>query len=568
MAAPKKRITVSGSQKKAVRDAKVIGKVDPNERIEITVVLRPRRSREEPRTTEEAVEEAMSLGRQPPEQRHYQSREELATQRGAAPEDVVKIETLAQEHHLTVVEVSLPKRTMRLAGTVANLTASFRPNLKRAMVGRRVVRMRTGGISIPKALEDSIIAVLGFDDRVAARQDNRLLERTTARPAKADLAAKRSKERTREQPARKGAPPTVVPAPTLTPLEVAHLYNFPTELDGAGQCIALIELNDFDRHHKPIGMGFSRPDLKAYFASLGLPTPHVTAIGVASNGGVGANVPGKDPGTDREVMLDIKVAGAVAPKAKIAVYFALLTDDGFLAALNAALHDDVRNPSVISISWGSAEDFQTEQLRKALQEALIDASMLGVTVCCSAGDLGSSDLPPSHQDRHPHVHFPASLPLVLACGGTTLRGSGTTITSEVVWNAAGLATGGGVSNCFPRPRYQSDCDIPKSPKDKVGRGVPDVAGDAHTGGTSAVAPLWAGLIALINQRLASLGKQRVGFLNPLLYQLPPATGAFHDIVEGNNDIEGLGKYQAGPGWDPCTGLGTPDGRKLLAALGG
>src|SRR5262249_39166567 len=158
----------------------------------------------------------------------------------------------------------------------------------------------------------------------------------------------------------------------------------------------------------------------------------------------------------------------------------------------------------------------------------------------------SSDLPPADQDGQPHVHFPASIPFALSCGGTTLRGSGTTISSEVVWNHDGAATGGGVSNCFDRPAYQSKTKIPKSPKGKVGRGVPDVSADAdpQTGyqvrlvggqpsvgsGTSAVAPLWAGLVALINQGLASLGKKSVGFLSPLLYQLSPATGAFHDII--------------------------------------
>jgi kumamolisin len=266
------------------------------------------------------------------------------------------------------------------------------------------------------------------------------------------------------------------------------------------------------------------------------------------------------------------------------VYFALNTDDGFLGAVNAALHDDVRKPSVLSISWGSPEDLNTEQARNAFNQTLIDAVRLGVTVCCSAGDDGSSDLGLSQRDGQPHVDFPAASPFTLACGGTTLRGSGTSISNEVVWNEGTAATGGGVSNYSSKPTYQSSAEVPKSPDGNTGRGVPDVAGNADTrtgyqvilvggepgvsGGTSAVAPLWAGLITLLNQRLANLGKPTAGFLNPLLYQLAPATGAFHDIVEGNNDIEHLGKYQAGPGWDPCTGLGSPDGTRLLRALGG
>ena len=335
----------------------------------------------------------------------------------------------------------------------------------------------------------------------------------------------------------------------------------------------------------PISTGFSLTDLKAYFTSLGLPTPDVTAVGVASDGGVGANLPGPDPNADGEVMLDIEVAGAVAPKAEIAVYFAFNTDNGFLAAVNTALHDNVRKPSVISISWGSTEDLNTAQALNAFDLVLQDAAALGVTVCCSSGDDGSSDIrKPNERDGEPHVDFPASSPFALACGGTNLLGSGTAISSEVVWNQGNGGTGGGVSNHFARPPYQAKAKVPKSPKGKVGRGVPDVAGDADPntgyqvrlvggqseviGGTSAVSPLWAGLIALVNQRLAKLGKPPAGFVNTVLFSVLPAAGVFHDIVTGNNDIEGIGKYKAGKGWDACTGLGTPDGTKLLAALGG
>jgi kumamolisin len=110
--------------------------------------------------------------------------------------------------------------------------------------------------------------------------------------------------------------------------------------------------------------------------------PTVTAVGVASDNSSGANVPGPDANADGEVMLDIEVAGAVAPGASIAVYFALNTDNGFLAALTAALHDAVRKPSVVSISWGSAEDFSTVQARNAFDLALQDAAALGVSDYC------------------------------------------------------------------------------------------------------------------------------------------------------------------------------------------
>ncbi len=153
----------------------------------------------------------------------------------------------------------------------------------------------------------------------------------------------------------------------------------------------------------------------------------------------------------------------------------------------------------------------------------------------------------------------------------------------MVWNEGwqGGASGGGVSNYFTKPPYQSKVSVPKSPSGKIGRGVPDVAGNADPntgyqvfvggqaavfGGTSAVAPLWAALIALINQSLRRKGASSVGFLNPLLYTR--LAGSLNDITQGNNDIDGSlkGSYSAGPGWDPCTGLGSPDGTKLLKAL--
>jgi kumamolisin len=192
---------------------------------------------------------------------------------------------------------------------------------------------------------------------------------------------------------------------------------------------------------------------------------------------------------------------------------------------------------------------------------------MGVTVYCAAGDNGANDFPPGPQQQPGnHVDFPASSPNVVGCGGTHISVSGNSITEEVVWNDPGNgATGGGVSTLFPKPAYQG------SGVQGTTRGVPDVAGDASPlsgysvrvdgqqaviGGTSAVAPLWAGLTALLNQELGA----PVGFINPRLYALA-GSDAFHDITQGNNN-----GFNAGPGWDACTGLGRPDGANLLARL--
>jgi kumamolisin len=286
------------------------------------------------------------------------------------------------------------------------------------------------------------------------------------------------------------------------------------------------------------------------------------------------NQPGQDPnGADGEVELDVEVAGVVAPGASILVFFAPNTTQGFLDAITTAIHGS--NPvDIISISWGGAEPTWTQQALQSYDQAFQDAGALGITVCVASGDNGSSD---GQADGAAHVDFPASSPNVLACGGTTLQLANGGIQSEVVWNdgANGGATGGGVSETFPLPAYQSPAKVPASVNTGfAGRGVPDVAGDADPatgyqivvdgqslviGGTSAVAPLFAGLVALINQQL---GKP-AGFLNPLLYANAAKGSSFRDIVSGNN-----GAYSAGPGWDACTGWGSPVGTAIAQLLAG
>ncbi len=273
----------------------------------------------------------------------------------------------------------------------------------------------------------------------------------------------------------------------------------------------------------------------------------------------------------------------MAPDARLAVFFAPDTDAGFVDVLTTALYDGLRKPRVISVSWGSSEDDATDQFLRAMDQVLQDAAAMGVTVCCETGDFGSSDEQASSRDGRPHVEFPAtSSPFALACGGTRLTVSRDGVRSEVVWNDgdAGGAGGGGMSNKFARPAYQGAAKVPSSTEGIRSRGVPDVAANAAgyqmvvrgrevpIVGTSAVAPLWAGLIAMINQRLTSRGGKPVGFLNPMIYDWEGINAAFNDVIEGNNGIDGtLKRYVARAGWDPCTGLGSPtNGVNLLQAL--
>jgi kumamolisin len=273
------------------------------------------------------------------------------------------------------------------------------------------------------------------------------------------------------------------------------------------------------------------------------------------------------------VGLDIEVTGAVAPGAAIKVFFAPNTDQGFLDAITTAVHD--AETSLISISWGQAESGFADQTRTSFNEAFKSATTLGKTVFAASGDNGSSD---GATDGSNNVDFPASSPYVVGCGGTSINVSSdkNSITSETVWNEETRnmgSTGGGVSNVFALPDYQTSAGVPSSSTAQGGRGVPDVAGDADpasgynvlvdgsssvSGGTSAVAPLFTGLFALINQARVANGLARVGYIHPTIYQHPEA---FKDITSGNN-----GAFSAGPGWDATTGLGSPNGTALLSVF--
>jgi len=274
------------------------------------------------------------------------------------------------------------------------------------------------------------------------------------------------------------------------------------------------------------------------------------------------------------------VAGAVAPKANVVVYFAPNHGNGFLDAINAAVHDTERSPSVISISWGGPEDPNELQAQTAFHEVFVEAASLGITICVASGDHGTADLDGLHWDGNIHVDHPSVDDMVLSCGGTQIDNG-----VDVVWNdgtpfqnvpgGGGWAGGGGISETVSVPSYQAKAKIPTSiASKKKGRGVPDIAMSATnyftrvqgqegpSGGTSAVAPLMASLVALLNQAK----KKNVGFLNPFLYA-NVSKGVVRDVKQGTNAIKNTVKgYKARAGWDACTGLGTPDGTKILNNL--
>jgi kumamolisin len=536
-------VQLAGSACRPLPDVTDIGPLDTDERAEITLVLRRRAELPEEITAGPVV----------------LTSDELAAYYGADSADVDLVYRELISRGLEVTVVHLVTRRIKVAGPLGSLSSAFGTTLRQvscpdpAGLGRVTCRYREGPLSVPAALDGIVVAVLGLDTRPQAQPHF--------------------------QP-RLGVPGTSYP-----PNQVADIYQFPAGTTGTGQTIAVIEL----------GGGFATSDLDTYFSSLGIPAPSVTAVSVDG----AFNAPGAGTeGADVEVTLDIEVIGAAAPGAAQVVYFAPNTDRGFVDAISDAAQASPV-PIAISISWGQSEDSWTGQGRAAMNAAISDATALGITICAAAGSNGSSD---GVNDGLPHVDFPASSPGALGCGGTTLMADSSTgvISSEVVWNdmASGDgATGGGVSDQFALPSWQANAGVPARvgaagvtapgvpdaagwPRvsdaagwtSTGGRGVPDAAGNADpstgyqiyvggqlqvVGGTSAVASLWSALIS----RLAQATGNRFGLIQPTLYAgVAPGTDVpgFNNITSGNN-----GAYSAGPGWDACTGLGSPSGTALL-----
>ena len=515
-----KRVPIPGSEKQLVPGHVRLADVDEDSDLEVTVYLRHR----------VAPDWIDDQARRPPRSRRRISRHDWTQAHGADPDEVNAVAAFAESHGLIVSRIDEARRQVRLAGSAAAVARAFEADLRGMYAPRdapadtRGYRARRGPLTVPVDLDEIVTGVFGIDDRPVARPQIRF---------------------------------AAAGATSYTPVQIAQAYAFPTGVDVGDETVAIIEL----------GGGYRESDLTTYFNSLKVTPPTVEAVAVDG----GANSPGTDQNADGEVMLDIEVVGATAPGVKIAVYFTVNTDQGFIDAVSQAVHDTTRHASVVSISWGGSEDSWTAQARSQMEQIFTDAGGLGVTVTVAAGDNGSSD---GVTDGKAHVDFPASAPHALACGGTTLDATRASIASETVWRTTSDgATGGGVSDAFALPSYQAKAAVPDSTSTKKpGRGVPDVAGDANPqtgytirvdgtqetiGGTSAVAPLWAGLVTLLN---ASLGGP-LGFAHPRLYALLGST-AFRDITEGSN-----GAYSAGPGWDACSGLGSPAGTTLAQQLG-
>ncbi|HVU57581.1 MAG TPA: S53 family peptidase [Puia sp.] len=533
----KSRVVLKGSDRQVRPGAKVLGTAGPDEWIEVTLKLRRKQPLPE------------LSGR--PGQR--MSRAELEANYGAAPADVEKVRNVLTGLGLTIIEEDPASASMKAGGPADIVEDVFGIKLLHYSHDGESYRGRRGNLHVPAELDGIITGVFGLDTR-------RMVKKCPQRKRSKSLDLSRRKAAARSW---------------FFPAELATIYHFP-DGDGSGQTVGILEF----------GGGYFEDDLATFSQNANISMPTVKTVSVN-------NTPtDQRDGAEGEVMLDVEVVGGVCPATTIVVYFSTFDENGWISALDTAVHDKENPLSVLSVSWGYAEDAQgawSEGAIDAINDTLKAAALLGITVCVAAGDDGSDD---QVGDGHAHVDFPSSSPYVLAVGGTTLRKSKSGKLTEVAWKDGdglrqdnGGSTGGGVSVHFPRPDWQTVSIQSVNPGSIDGRVIPDVAADASantgywmvvdgqggaSGGTSASAPLWAALIARINASLGA-GKQ-VGYLTPLLYQGSTGAGlgatGCKDITSGNNDTASVGGYSAGRGYDAVTGWGSPDGAKLLDGLKG
>jgi kumamolisin len=527
---------LQGSEHPQPKGFKKLQATDPTQVLTVTLMLRRHQGH-----TQVKPEEVIARPSSRP------TREAFTKARGAAQSEIDAVVNFAKEAGLQVVDADAARRSVIVHGSAAAISKAFAVQLNNYEYARGTYRSHDGPVNVPASIADYVQAVVGLTNR--------------------EVEAKHWSATSAVQQRAQADPPNTV---ALTPAQVANLYNFPAG-DGANQTIGLYEMK--------IGRtaaGYSKSDIEGTMKALGnLPMPNIIDVPVDGEKNSGKS--------DGETGLDITVAAAIAPKATIAVYFAGAQVQNMIHALQMMILPKAGEPtpSIISISYGWGPDdpgtpnFSPSEYAQ-FTSIFEDASTNKITVFVSSGDSGAY----VESTTQAQTSYPASDIWVTACGGTTIGNINGSSFDEWVWNDDG-ATGGGVSARFAVPQYQAAAAIPKrTGTGTAGRGVPDIAGNASPysgypqvlngkppqpiGGTSAVAPLYAGLMARINSNLGS----PAGFLNTTLYSLPAA--AFRHIAgppgPANNSFNGVTGYPAGAGWNACTGLGSVNGQALQAAL--
>lgn len=517
------------------------------------LLLRLRRGRD-------PAPDVAAMARQAPVRRRYLTTDAFARQYGASNEDVAAVRRFAAASSLAVDRIDPAGRLVVLRGTLQQMADAFDCRLD-PVVGNdgKTYHRPQQPVEPPDALRPIVEGVFGLDNIPRFARSERIRHAVSPTDQATPAAAETS---------------TKAGSGGMLPSHVASIYDFPTRSTGQGQTLAVLLL----------GGGFYEDDLRQFFGPR-LPRIRTVSIGGANNDPApkedivrfldelraGQEPSGSSEAVSKawwtlEATVDLELAGSFAPDAQIVVYFAPNHELGKIEALTRILNDQ-NTPQALSCSWGTREEDLDAPFIQAVDRILQLYALRGITVCYASGDSGANMV-----DGEPSPHFPASSPHVLGCGGTWLQPPSKS-QPESVWNESPspgviLASGGGYSEFFRRPAWQQG--VPDAPNGMAQRGVPDVAAKADYengytlvlggqtvtgGGTSSAAPLWAGLICRLDQEL----RTNVGWINPWLYG--PSAAGLTDVLEGSNRL-----YDAGPGWDACTGKGTPKGQELLEAL--
>ncbi|MFO1159339.1 MAG: S53 family peptidase [Reyranellaceae bacterium] len=413
------------------------------------------------------------------------------------------------------------RRLLSVKGPLQALKTAFGTEVRQVRLATgEIVLERTGAIGIPTALEGIVLGVFGLDTRPIGT---------------------RGRVQVDHKAAASGLP---------TPPQIADLYKFPKPKGTAkGQVIALMQF----------GGGYDKNHVYKYCDDLAIRHPTLQDVCVLT----GSNATGSP--YDKEVTLDLEVAASVAEEATLVTYFAPHNERGWLEAISKAVHDTQYRPTIMSISWGAPELGTSNTLTwtpramKAMSQLFVDAASVGMTVLAACGDDGADC---KVGDWNSHVPYPASDPLVLACGGTSIEDFVGKPHQETAWEFGG----GGISDVYPVPAYQDASALPLS-HNTLGkaRGVPDISGYAAPGyqfwmgqavvlsGTSLVAPLYAAAVARRNAKVGT----PAGYLHPTLYGNSALIRDIDDPVSNgtSNSLNGAPGYYGRKGWDARTGLG-------------
>jgi hypothetical protein len=592
--------------------------VDPAKLIGVTVLVRARPG-------SPPLPDLEQWHNTPVSARRTLTREEYAIKHGADPADLHAIAQFASTHGLHVAESHAGRRAVTLEGPAEKIGAAFGVKLQEYEAPLPTGGRRPGSAAGTPAGEPATYTHHGYDGHVLLPQELSVIV--------AAVVGLDNRVRGPHAGGATAAGSLPQGAATISPVALAQHYNFPTS-GAKDQTIGVFA--------GPGGAYQASDILNHYFPSL--PTGYNTAptlhdVNLTISGTVyqnnvsavtsltSAQINAGGGGGILELTQDISTSATIAQGATINVYFNDNSEQGWLVFLGRVLQPETENgPSVVTVSWVFTLGDDSSYIGDLTNDPLTSSSsivdwmtrqfqalaLVGVNVFIAQGDWGADNwfqLPPA-PDGKSHVMYPATDPWVTSCGGTALGtseewawGDAYPTTSSAFGTVASNrgATGGGVSDTFPAPPYQTAAGVTgaedSTPTFRSGRGVPDIAGMVAFSqvffvntnitynfiGTSCVAPLYAGLCAVVK---SAIGRD-LGPWNDTLYALKDVS--FNDITKGNNDsgdtpanvAAAFAAAKAAPytgntpdapyfsatsGWDACTGLGTVDGTKLLNGI--